>query len=146
MNEILKTKAKEIISKGGKFLHQFDDTKELIIYSCEALSSIGFLTTNFYDLEYNQEIKNELFNLFIYLYYYDNEKLSEAFANKRNNDTRNVDVFRDTLRSINVLLSDTTQIDHYIYNNIIMICNAVTKELYKYKSTYEDFLVDYIKE
>lgn len=54
--------------------------------------------------------------------------------------------FRDTLRSINVLLSDTTQIDHYMYNNIILICNAVAKELYKYKSTYEDLLVNYIKE
>ena len=143
MNEILETKAKEIISKSEKYFHQFDDTRKLIIYSCEALSSIGFVTTNFYNRDYNQDINNELFNLFIYLYYYDDEKLNKAFENKRNNNTKNVDVFRDTLRVINTLLSDTTKIDHYMYDGIVMICNAVLKELYR--STYEEFLMDYIK-
>lgn len=144
MNEILETKAKEIISKDKKYFHQFDDTRELIIFSCEALSSIGFLTTNFYDKNHNQDINNELFNLFMYLYYHNNEKLNKAFANKRNNNTKNVDVFIGTLQTIKVLLSDTTQIDSYMYDNIILICNTVTKELYK--STYEEFLLDYIKE
>ena len=143
MNEILETKAKEIISKSEKYFHQFDDTRELVIYSCEALSSIGFVTTNFYNRNYNQDMNNQLLNLFIYLYYYDNEKLKQAFKNKRNNNTENVDVFKDALRVINTLLSDTTKIDHYMYDGIVMICNAVTKVLYR--STYEKLLTDYIK-
>lgn len=143
MNKNLETKAKELISKNTKYFHYFDDIKNLIIYSCEALSSIGFLTTNFYDKDYNQDINNELFNLFMYLYYYDNEKLIKALANKRNNDIKNIDVYRDTLRVINTLLSDTTQIDTCMYNNIILICNAITKELYRLN--YEEFLIDYIK-
>ncbi len=140
MNEILETKAKELTSKGKKYFNQFD----LFMYSCKALSSIGFINTNFYDRDCNQNTNNELFNLFIYLYYHDNEKLNKALANKRNNNTKNVDVYKDTLKVINILLSDITQIDDIMYDNIIIICNTVTKVLYK--STYEEFLVNYIKE
>lgn len=133
MNKLLKQKTEKFIETNKKYFADLKDQNILLIYLCEALSSFGY-----YD-ESKELIKEELFNIFTYLYNNNSKKLEEVLSNC---DTKN-NLYSDTLKLINRLIYDETTID-CLYKNIIVVCNTMTQKLYRIN--YEDFLLKYISE
>lgn len=133
MNELLKQKVEEFIKKNKKYFNDLKQQDILLIYLCDALSSFGF-----YD-ESKELVKEELFNIFTYLYNNNSEKLEEVLSNHNKKDN----LYSDTLKVINRLIYDRETID-YFYKDIIVICNTMTHKLYR--TNYEEFLLKYISE
>lgn len=131
MNNLLKQKTKEFIKTNKKYFSDLKQQDVLLIYLCNSLSSFGF-----YD-ESKNLIKEELFNIFTYLYNNNSEKLEEVLSNCDKKDN----LYRDTLKVINELIYDYRPIDHF-YKDIIIICNTMTHKLYNIN--YEEFLLKYI--
>ena len=133
MNELLEQKTKELIKINKKYFNDLKQQDILLIYLCDSLSSFGY-----YD-ESKELIKEELFNIFTYLYNNNGEKLKKVLSNcdKKNN------LYSDTLKVINRLIYDKRTID-YFYKDIITICNTMTQKLYNIN--YEKFLLNYIDE
>lgn len=131
MNELLKQKTEEFIKINKKYFTELKDQDVLLIYLCNGLSSFGY-----YD-ESKELIKEELFNIFTYLYNNDSEKLEKVLSNCNKKDN----LYSDTLKMINILIYDHRAID-YFYKDIIVICNTMTHKLYNIN--YEDFLLNYI--
>lgn len=131
MNELLKQKTEEFIKINKKYFAELKDQDVLLIYLCDALSSFGFYDEN------KELIKEELFNIFTYLYNNNSEKLKEVLSNCNKKDN----LYSDTLKVINRLIYDHRTIDHF-YKDIIVICNTITQKLYNID--YEAFLLNYI--
>lgn len=140
MNKLLKQQAEEIIKQNKKDFSDLKDLDIVIINLCDKLSYFGF-----YD-EDNVIIKGDLFDIFMYLYNYNNEKLEEIFKSKKlkgnlTNKNKEEDLYKHTLRVINGLTCCITKLD-YLYEDIITVCNGMTQKLYNI--SYEEFLIDCI--
>lgn len=131
MNKLLRQKVEEFIKNNKKHFNDLKQQDILLIYLCDGLSSFGY-----YD-ESKELIKEELFNIFTYLYNNNSEKLEEVLSNCDKKDN----LYSDTLKVINKLIYDKRTID-YFYKDIIVICNTMTQKLYNID--YEKFLLNYI--
>ena len=131
MNELLKEKAEKFLKRDKKYFSDLKDLDFVIIDLCDSLSSFGFYNEN------NELIEEELFNIFMYLFNYNNEKLEEVLISQN----KEVNLYKDTLKVVNEITNCITRVD-YLYEDIVAVCNGMTQKLYN--MSYEEFLLGYI--
>lgn len=133
MNKALKNHAEDIIYSNTKYFMHLINNDQLAVYLCESLSTFAF-----FNQKDNTDIENELYDIFIYLFYNNQKELEQIISD--NKYQPNEDVNRDTLFIINQLLNDTIIED--TYKDIINLCNTMAHKLHNLN--YEEFLLRYV--
>ena len=134
MNKLLIEDVNNFVENNKEFTeHLVKNEYEYLSFALiESISTLGCL------LERDtQTVKNELYDIFIYLNIYNDDFIEEIINNRTEIDDLNKEMF-----AIIADLSDLG-LEFQIYELIINVCNEIAHK--HFNQTYEEFLIEYLQ-